>query len=98
MSKTLMIHGAWSTPASFDLFGTRFDSRYTVMAPPRPLEDRPIDELRCSPHPGLSTLTIANIVEHCEKLIHVLPNPPIRAWVRKSSGPDKAAEYQPQEL
>jgi pimeloyl-ACP methyl ester carboxylesterase len=79
MSKTVMlIHGAWVTPASFDRFRTRFEAKgYTVIAPPWPLEDRPIEELRRSPHPDLSKLTIKKIVDHYEKLIRDLPEPPI---------------------
>lgn len=48
----MLIHGAWLTPAALDLFRTRFEDRgYTVVAPPWPLEDRPIDELRRAPLP-----------------------------------------------
>jgi len=79
MSKTVMfIHGAWLTPASFDLFRARYEAmRYTCVAPAWPLEDRPFEELRRSPHPNLHKLTISKIVDHYDRLIRALPEAPI---------------------
>ena len=79
MSKTIMlIHGAWLTPASWDLFRARYEAQgYTVLAPPWPFEDRPIEDLRRSPHPNLGKLTIRKIVDHYEDLIRELHEPPI---------------------
>jgi pimeloyl-ACP methyl ester carboxylesterase len=47
------------------------------VAPPWPLGDRPIAELRRSPHPDLARLTIGDIVHHYENLILALPERPI---------------------
>ena len=74
----MLIHGAWLTPASWDLFRGRYEAEgYTVVAPPWPLEDRPIAELRRSPHPDLGKMTTGKIVDHYEKLIRALPESPI---------------------
>lgn len=79
MSKTVMlIHGAWLTPAVWDLFRRRYEEQgYTVVAPPWPQQDRPIAELRRSPHPDLGKLTIGTIIDHYESLIRGLPEWPI---------------------
>jgi pimeloyl-ACP methyl ester carboxylesterase len=79
MFKTVMlIHGAWLTPASWNLFARRYEARgYTVVAPPWPLTDRPIEELRRSPHAEFGHLTIARIVEHYAQLLRTLPSPTI---------------------
>lgn len=79
MSKTVMlIHGAWLTPASWEKFRQRYEARgYTVVAPPWPLEDQPIEELRRSPHPDLGKTTVRKIIDHYDKLIRALPEPPI---------------------
>jgi pimeloyl-ACP methyl ester carboxylesterase len=79
MSKTVMfIHGAWLTPASFDLFRTRYEGQgYTCVAPAWPYDDRPIAELRRSSPPELAKLSIAQIVDHYAKAIQALPEEPI---------------------
>jgi pimeloyl-ACP methyl ester carboxylesterase len=79
MSKTIvLIHGAWLTPASWDLFRARYEARgFTVVAPPWPFEDRPIADLRRSPHPNLGKLTVRKLVDHYENLIRELYEPPI---------------------
>jgi len=79
MSNTVMlIHGAWLTPAAWDLFRSRYEAQgYTVIAPPWPLEDHPIDALRRAPHPDFGKLTIRQIIDHYEKIIRTLPEPPI---------------------
>jgi hypothetical protein len=48
MSKTvIVIHGAWLTPAAREPFCSRYQAKgYPTVAPPWPLEDRPIEELR----------------------------------------------------
>jgi pimeloyl-ACP methyl ester carboxylesterase len=76
MSKTVMlIHGAWLTPASWNLFRHRYEARgYTVVIPPWPLADRPIEELRRSPHPEFRRLTIHKIVDHYAQLLRALPS------------------------
>lgn len=79
MSKTVMlIHGAWLTPASFDQFRSRFEAQgYTVVAPTWPFMDRPIAELRRSPRPELKKVGIKQLVDHYEKKVRELPEPPI---------------------
>lgn len=79
MSKTVMfIHGAWLTPASFDLFRKRFEAQgYTCVAPAWPYDDRSIAELRRSPLPELATLSISTIVDHYAKAIRELTEKPI---------------------
>jgi pimeloyl-ACP methyl ester carboxylesterase len=79
MSKTVMfIHGAWLTPASFDLFRALYEAQgYTCISPAWPYDDRPVAELRRSSPPELAKLSIAEIVDHYEKLIRSLPEKPI---------------------
>jgi pimeloyl-ACP methyl ester carboxylesterase len=79
MSTTVMfIHGAWLTSACWDLFRSRYESQgYEVMAPPWPLEDMPLYELRHSPHPKFGKLTIGKIVRHYESFLRRLPEQPI---------------------
>jgi pimeloyl-ACP methyl ester carboxylesterase len=79
MSKTIVfVHGAWLTPIGWNLWRERYEARgYTTLAPPWPLEDVPIEELRSSPHPDLGKTTITSIVDHYDKLIRALPEAPI---------------------
>ena len=79
MSKTVVfIHGAWLTPICWNQWRKRYEARgYTTVAPPWPLEDVPIEELRRSPHPDLGKTTITKIVDHYDRLIRALPEPPI---------------------
>jgi hypothetical protein len=48
-----------------------------LIAPAWPLDDRPIEELRRSPQPDLGKLTIKAIVDHYDRLIREMPEPPI---------------------
>ena len=74
----VLIHGAWLTSASWDLFRQRYEARgFHCLAPEWPLQSRPIEELRTSPHPALGRLSISNIVGHYERAIRGLPAPPI---------------------
>lgn len=79
MSKTIvLIHGAWLTPNCWDSFRGRYEALgYRVLAPPWPLQDRAIDQLREAPHRQLGTLTVGRIVDHYQTLIRALPEPPI---------------------
>ena len=79
MSKTIMlIHGAWLTPAGWEPFKTRFETQgYKVIAPAWPYDDRPVAELKRSPHPELKNLTVAKIVDHYATKVRELPEPPI---------------------
>ena len=74
----MLVHGAWLTPASWDLFRGHYEAKgFACQAPGWPLQDRPVAELRRSPHPDLGTLTIGRIVDHYERLVRALPEPPI---------------------
>ena len=79
MPKTIMlIHGAWLTPAAWHPFKTRYESLgYICLAPPWPYNERPVTELKRSPHPDFAKLSIKAIVDHYHKLITPLPEPPI---------------------
>jgi len=74
----IFIHGAWLTPASWELFRSRYTAcGYTCLAPAWPFEDLTIDELRRSPPPELAGLTIGRIVDHYAALVRQLPKPPL---------------------
>lgn len=79
MSKTVMlIHGAWLTPASFDQFRSRFEAQgFKVVTPTWPFMDRPIAELRRSPRPEFAKVGIKELVDHYDKKVRELPEPPI---------------------
>ncbi|HXQ40906.1 MAG TPA: alpha/beta hydrolase [Candidatus Udaeobacter sp.] len=74
----VLIHGAWLTSASWDPFRRRYEAQgLHCLTPEWPLQDRPIEDLRRSPHPALGRLTIPDIVRHHERLIRALPAPPV---------------------
>jgi pimeloyl-ACP methyl ester carboxylesterase len=47
------------------------------VAPAWPFDDRPYDELRRAPAPGLATLGVGEIVEHYARIIQAMPAPPV---------------------
>ena len=74
----VFIHGAWVTPACWDAFAGRYRERgWSVVAPPWPLEDQPIEELRAHPHPNLARVGVKEIVDHYAAIISVMPEPPL---------------------
>ena len=79
MSKTIMlIHGAWLNAHSWEGFKARYEARgYTVIAPSWPLDDRSPAELRASPNPALAKVGINELINHYDRLIRALPEPPI---------------------
>jgi len=79
MSNTVMlIHGAWLNSASWQGFKARYEGRgHTVVAPDWPYDDRPPAELRASPRPELALLGQRQIIDHYERLIRAMPEPPI---------------------
>jgi pimeloyl-ACP methyl ester carboxylesterase len=79
MSKTIvLVHGAWLTPASWDRFRGRYEAAgHTVIAPAWPLLDRPVEDLNRAPDPRLHELGIAEIVDHYDRIVRALPEPPI---------------------
>src|SRR5690606_1855594 len=74
----IFIHGAWLTPASWELFRSRYAAcGYTCLAPAWPFEDRTVDDLRRAPPTELAALTIGRIVDHYAVLVRQLPEPPL---------------------
>ena len=79
MSKTiLLVHGAWVTTHSWSRFREFFEAQsYTVVVPPWPYMDRPVEALRRTPDPRIAALTVKDLVDHFEKHIRSLPEAPI---------------------
>ena len=79
MSKTIMlIHGAWLDAHSWEGFKARYEAKgYTVVAPSWPLDDRSPAELRASPNPVLAKVGINELIDHYDRVIRALPEPPI---------------------
>src|SRR5262245_57328657 len=78
MSRTILfIHGGWVTPACWAPFVSFFEARgYTCLAPAWPGKDRPVEAIRADPSP-LVGLGIAEIVDHYERIVRSLEEPPI---------------------
>jgi pimeloyl-ACP methyl ester carboxylesterase len=78
MRTIVLIHGAWMNHESWAPWIVRYEARgYKVIAPSWPYDDRPVAELRSAPNPELAGLGAAQIVDHYEKIIRALPEPPI---------------------
>jgi len=80
MAKTIvLVHGAWVTPESWDIFRQPFDAAgYTVHAPAWPLvEGRTVAELNAQPPKELGRLTVGTIADHLQAYIEGLPEQPI---------------------
>lgn len=74
----VLVHGAWVTPGCWDGFKTLYESRgYEVIIPHWPFMNAPLEELRDSPNPNLKTVTIKDLVDHFEREIGALAQPPI---------------------
>lgn len=78
-NKTIvLIHGAWMTPDCWAQFRAHCEAKgYRCLAPAWPGLDRPIAELRRSPDPAFADTTIKSLVDHFDRLIQALPEPPI---------------------
>jgi pimeloyl-ACP methyl ester carboxylesterase len=78
MSKTaVFVHGGWVTPACWDPFVSYFEARgYRCLAPAWPGKDRPVEEIRRDPS-DLAGLGIAEIVDHYDRIVRELDEPPI---------------------
>jgi pimeloyl-ACP methyl ester carboxylesterase len=78
MSTTVVfVHGGWVTPACWDPFISFFEARgYRCLAPAWPGKDRPIEAIRADPS-ALAGLGVAEIVEHYERIVRSLDEPPI---------------------
>jgi pimeloyl-ACP methyl ester carboxylesterase len=79
MTKTIvLVHGAWMTPLGWEFFRKRYEEKgYTVVAPPWPHEDLPIEQLRANPPEALKKTGIPEIVAHYDAIIRALPESPI---------------------
>ena len=78
MSRTIVfIHGAWVTPLCWEPFRGYFGQRgYATVAPAWPGKDRSVEEIRRDPSP-LVGVGVAEIVDHYDRIIRALPEPPI---------------------
>jgi pimeloyl-ACP methyl ester carboxylesterase len=80
MNKTIvLVHGAWVTPESWDIFRQPFDAAgYTVYAPAWPfVEGRSAAELNAEPPAGFGGLTVGRIADKYQAFIETLPETPI---------------------
>ncbi|MGE0282840.1 MAG: esterase/lipase family protein [Rhizobiaceae bacterium] len=78
MSKTtLLIHGAWLTPAIWKPWIDRYEAQGHTVAPAWPFMDRPVAELRRALHPELGKLTLGKIVDHYAAIMAAQPEKPI---------------------
>ena len=79
MSKTIMlIHGAYVTPECWAPFRKHYEDRgRTVVVPAWPYFDRPVADLQRSPDPRMASLTIKDLVDHFDKHIRAMSEPPI---------------------
>jgi pimeloyl-ACP methyl ester carboxylesterase len=79
VSKTIVfVHGAWMTPLCWEeMLGYFRGKGYTCLAPTWPHKDMPIEELRQHPPQALAGLGVTEIVDHYERIIRGLDEPPI---------------------
>ncbi len=79
MSKTIVfIHGAWVTPLCWEKYTSFFESKgYRCIAPAWPCKDSPIEEQQKHPDPELAHLGITEIVDHYDRIIREMAEPPI---------------------
>lgn len=80
MTKTIvLVHGAWVTPESWDIFRQPFDAAgYTVHAPAWPfVEGRSAGELNAAPPAGFGGLTVGRIADEYQAFVATLPEAPI---------------------
>jgi pimeloyl-ACP methyl ester carboxylesterase len=78
MNRTIVfIHGGWVTRACWDPFVSFFEMQgYTCLAPAWPGKDRSVEAIRADPSP-LMGLGIAEIVDHYDRIVRSLDEPPI---------------------
>lgn len=78
MSRTVVfVHGGWVTPRCWDPFVSYFEAHgYRCLAPAWPGKDRSIEAIRSDPSP-LAGLSIGEIVDHYERIVRSLDEPPI---------------------
>ena len=78
MTRTVVfIHGAWVTPRCWDGFVNDFEARgYRCLAPAWPGKDRTVAAINADPS-ALRGLGIGEIVDHYERIVRGLDEPPI---------------------
>ncbi len=79
MTKNIVfVHGAWVTGLCWEKFVGYFESKgYTCSAPNWPCKDKPVEAQKKNPAPALGKLGIAEIVDHYDKIIRGMSEPPI---------------------
>src|SRR5258706_5231934 len=79
MTKNIVfVHGAWVTGLCWEKFDGYFESKgYTCSATNWPCKDKPVEALKKNPDPGLAKLGIAEIVDHYDRIIRAMSEPPI---------------------
>ena len=77
--KTIVfVHGMFMTPLCWEHWLTWFAGRgYRCLAPAWPERDRPVAELRAHPDPGLSRLTLSDVVNDVGSTVAALAQKPI---------------------
>lgn len=77
MPTVVFVHGGFVTPECWGPFVSFFEANgYTCLAPAWPGKDRPIEAIRADPSP-LAGLGISEIVEHYERVVRALDEPPV---------------------
>lgn len=77
-STILFVHGAWVTARCWEPFQGFFSGRgYRCLAPNWPYRDAAPAELRRAPPEQLAGLGVRQIVDHYERAIRALPDPPV---------------------
>ena len=73
----VFVHGGWITPACWREFISFFEANgYRCLAPAWPGKERSVEAIRADPSP-LAGLGISEIVDHYERIIRSLDEPPI---------------------
>jgi pimeloyl-ACP methyl ester carboxylesterase len=73
----VFVHGGWVTASCWDPFVRYFEaSKYRCLAPAWPGKERSVEAIRADPSP-LAGLGIAQIVDHYDRIVRALDEPPI---------------------
>jgi pimeloyl-ACP methyl ester carboxylesterase len=73
----VLIHGFWVTPRSWEHWIAHYEARgFTVLAPAYPGLEVEVEALNADPSP-IEALTVPKIIEHLERVIEALPEPPV---------------------
>jgi pimeloyl-ACP methyl ester carboxylesterase len=74
----LCIHGEWLTPRCWEQFSAVFEGQgFTCVAPAWPYRDRSVGDLRANPPPELRTLGLREVLDHYDRIIRSLAEPPV---------------------